>query len=254
MPADRSEPVWTDPRDLVIDGVTIRSVPMPMRPEPSTPTFFGVSKPPRLMHQYVRLCRQLRPERIFELGILFGGSTALLALLARPEKLVAVDVSEERVTALDEMVAAQGLQGTVVTHYGVDQGDTATLTRIADEELGDGPLDLVIDDASHDLARTEASFNVLFPRLRPGGRYVIEDWAWAHEDVGRFRPDDDPLTTIVFEALLAIPSARGFVSHVRVDRDWAVITRRAGAVDPAGYDLRAAADDRGRDLVVPLRS
>ena len=41
-------------------------------------------------------------------------------------------------------------------------------------------LDLVIDDASHLLPETTASFNVLFPRLRAGGLFVIEDWSWQH--------------------------------------------------------------------------
>jgi hypothetical protein len=42
------------------------------------------------------------------------------------------------------------------------------------------PLDLVIDDASHIYGPTKASFQALFPLLRPGGLYLIEDWAWAH--------------------------------------------------------------------------
>src|SRR5262249_16596682 len=29
-------------------------------------------------------------------------------------------------------------------------------------------------------ALTKASFNILFPLLRPGGFYIIENWAWGH--------------------------------------------------------------------------
>ena len=42
------------------------------------------------------------------------------------------------------------------------------------------PLDLVVDDASHLYGPTKASFEILFPLLRPGGLYLIEDWAWDH--------------------------------------------------------------------------
>ena len=40
---------------------------------------------------YEQLVGRLAPQRVLELGVLEGGSVALLALLARPEKLVAVD-------------------------------------------------------------------------------------------------------------------------------------------------------------------
>jgi hypothetical protein len=39
-------------------------------------------------------------------------------------------------------------------------------------------VDLVIDDASHLYPFTKGSFETLFPRLRPGGLYIIEDWSW----------------------------------------------------------------------------
>src|SRR5688572_18102673 len=41
---------------------------------------------------YAALIAERRPERILELGISMGGSTALLAELARPTKLVAIDL------------------------------------------------------------------------------------------------------------------------------------------------------------------
>jgi hypothetical protein len=79
----------------------------------------------------------------------------------------------------DKFVATNGGASRIATYWGVDQGDAATLRSIVDKEFS-GPLDLVIDDASHLYAPTKASFETLFPLLRPGGLYIIEDWAWAH--------------------------------------------------------------------------
>lgn len=36
--------------------------------------------------------------------------------------------------------------------------------------------DLIVDDGSHNGARTAATFGMLWPRVAPGGFYVIEDW------------------------------------------------------------------------------
>ncbi|MGK5691803.1 hypothetical protein ACSNOJ_02640 [Streptomyces sp. URMC 128] len=53
-----------------------------------------------------------------------------------------------------------------------DQGDAAFLTGIAKEH---GPFDVVIDDGSHFSQDVRASFAALFPHVRHGGLYVIED-------------------------------------------------------------------------------
>ncbi len=36
-------------------------------------------------------------------------------------------------------------------------------------------LDLIVDDASHDLTEVAASYEILWPRVAPGGCYVVED-------------------------------------------------------------------------------
>ncbi|HEX6346575.1 class I SAM-dependent methyltransferase [Umezawaea sp.] len=57
------------------------------------------------------------------------------------------------------------------THQG-DQSDVEFLSGLADLT---GPLDVVIDDGSHLSQDVITSFRALFPRLRPGGLYVVED-------------------------------------------------------------------------------
>src|SRR4051812_20409829 len=97
---------------------------------------------------------------------------------------------------------------------------------IVDAEFGPGAsLDLIVDDASHDLELTRASFNALFPRSRPGGVFVIEDWAWAHVGYGVARPDDTPLSVLVFEVLLGLAARPLVIEDTRVTRDWAVVRR-----------------------------
>jgi demethylmacrocin O-methyltransferase len=58
-----------------------------------------------------------------------------------------------------------------------DQGDAQFLDSMA-RELG--PFDIIIDDGSHMSHHIIASFNALFPHVRPGGMYVVEDLATAY--------------------------------------------------------------------------
>ncbi|EQD84822.1 demethylmacrocin O-methyltransferase [Saccharopolyspora erythraea NRRL 2338] len=64
------------------------------------------------------------------------------------------------------------LDGTRIRTLRGDQNDPAYLTAIAEEM---GPFDIVVDDGSHVGEHQLTSFHALFPHIRPGGFYVIED-------------------------------------------------------------------------------
>ena len=148
----------------------------------SEPNRFYIRKPRRLVEGYLAVFDRFPEANVVELGIMEGGSVALAALAARPRKVVALELEPERVDALDTLVARHGLDQRVRPYYGVDQSDRARLGAILADEFGDEHLDLVIDDASHRLEPTRTSFETLFPRLRDGGLYLIEDWNWQIKD------------------------------------------------------------------------
>jgi predicted O-methyltransferase YrrM len=213
--------------------------------------FFVMKERPHV-EELAALVDRLRPERIVELGIFRGGSTALLCELARPRCLVAVDL--EPVDArLREFAARPELAGALRLHEGVDQADRPRLAEITGAAFGDAPLDLVIDDCSHLYEPTRASFNELFPRLRPGGMFVIEDWRWAHAtldaDNDGLWPDRVPLSRLVFEIVLALPSVPGLIADVAIDIGSVRVTRGDAAVGPAAFDVAECCRPRGRGML-----
>ena len=187
-----------------------------LRPGESTPTRFLVRKPRSLIEAYAELIDELQPRVIADVGIYEGACAAFIAAYARPERLAAVDIEPE-FPALAGFVEANGLSRSVTIHAGVDQRDRTALLAAIDAGLGAGPIDLVIDDASHMYAPTVTSFEALFPRVRPGGRYVIEDWAIGPLASERIRrqllvalPDlatDDETLALVHEFALRTTSA-----------------------------------------------
>ncbi len=126
-------------------------------------------------------------RRVLELGVYQGGSFVFMDQLLKPEKLSAVELNATPIPALDAYVARSG--GRCRVHYGTSQDDTEALSRIVREDFG-GALDLVVDDASHWYKQTRTSFETLFPMVRPGGLYIIEDWSWSFQDDFQ-RPDHD---------------------------------------------------------------
>ena len=245
---------WVGDDEFMIDGVsyrmwnTIREQPAPEAGQ------MLILKPRVFVERYVELVERMRPRNIVELGILAGGSTAFLAQIARPDRLVAVDLSTERVAALEQFIDAHGLRRSVSAHYGVDQSDTEQLTDLVVQEFAGAPLDLVVDDASHLLGPTRASFNCLFPRLRPGGAYLVEDWAWAHIglDLAEDLREAVPLSVFVLELVLGCASAPKLIADVTVQRGWALVQRGPATVDPASFNVSECLDEVGRDMLAKL--
>ncbi|MEZ5404144.1 MAG: hypothetical protein R2729_30975 [Bryobacteraceae bacterium] len=121
--------------------------------------------------------------------------------------------------------------GRIRLYEGMQQ-DAKLLDRVAAECAPEG-FDLIIDDASHVGAISHESFWNLYPKhLRPGGIYVIEDWATGYQpswpDGVRYqaaaRPD---------------PSAKRLPSH-----DWGLVgfvkqlVDECGAENPIGEEPR----------------
>jgi hypothetical protein len=64
--------------------------------------------------------------------------------------------------------------------YGDDKGFTRLVADQSSREslssaLGSQDFDIIIDDGSHMLTHQQISLGHLFPRVRPGGLYIIED-------------------------------------------------------------------------------
>jgi predicted O-methyltransferase YrrM len=184
---------------------------------------FAVAKPPELIRKYFRLLAGECPRRIAELGVEQGGSTALIALLAEPDLLLAIDVAPEIPAQLTEFIESKGLTSSIITAFGVDQSNTTAVRDLVESHIAAEPVDLIIDDASHVLGPTRASFEVLFPRLRPGGLYVIEDWAadcavaaGLHEVMPTWASFDDRFETVraICVQVLNKPLERGVPPEV----------------------------------------
>jgi cephalosporin hydroxylase len=105
--------------------------------------------------------RRREPIRLLEIGVWLGASLRMWAAYLPNAEIVGVDrrpTSRRFTTARTRIVIG-------------DQGDPATLAQLA----ALGPFDVIVDDGAHTTAKHRASFGALFPSLRAGGFYAIED-------------------------------------------------------------------------------
>jgi hypothetical protein len=200
----------------------------------SSPDRFVLFKSRQGVDRYVEIIRALAPTRIVELGIFRGGSTALLMELTRPKMLVAIDYEPEPVAALETYLARAGCRNACRIEYGLDQADREGVRRVLDASFGTAPLDLVIDDASHLGPQTRASFETLFPRLRAGGLYVIEDWSWHLQGLDL---PGETMEEFVSELLAAAGRGPGLIAGIELAWDVILVRRGRAAVDPGGFAL-----------------
>ena len=108
----------------------------------------------------------------------------------------------------------------------------------------------MIDDCSHQYEPTRESFEILFPLLRPGGWYIIEDWAW---DLQRpFQDKEHPwgvhpaLHPLVLDIVRANPSRPDLVRSLRVYPDFVAVERGPG--DARGFTLAGSIARRPRPV------
>jgi methyltransferase family protein len=98
-----------------------------------------------------------------EIGVQKGGFLQLMQeYLGEQARVIGIDI--------DPACAALEDEGKEI-HIG-DQSDTDFMDYLARER---GPFDIIIDDGGHTADQQIASFLSLFPALREGGIYLVED-------------------------------------------------------------------------------
>jgi Methyltransferase domain len=235
---------WRGDEELRIGDTEFRVVPAGR--STSTSRRFLLLKNRQMVDAYIDLAASLKPRTIVELGVFEGGSTALFELLFKPTRLVAFELAGERVRALDEFLRRSGAEERVRPYYGINQADSNTILPILHDSFS-SPLDLVVDDASHDLEMTRQSFNLLFPLLRPYGVYLIEDWGWGHVPFARERRGPS-LAKLVLNLVLSLPYSDDLIADITVNKHWALV-RRGCARIPEPFDISGYVSDRGRQLL-----
>jgi hypothetical protein len=236
--------VWHDDR-MICDGWVYETLQHTDAPS-NVPgrQAFRLYKPKGLIDQYDAFLRrrpEFVPRRIVELGIWDGGSVALWFQVFQPHKHVAIDLTARGDSDyFRAFVAAQRAETRLKTLWEIDQADEGRLQSILSQEF-DGPLDLVIDDASHLYRSTLASLEVLLTRLAPGGLYVIEDWAWEHWPWFQ-TPDhawaaEESLTRLVHECVECVGDAGSPIASVTV-MNGLVAVERSGVQLPVDRPFR----------------
>ena len=190
---------------------------------------------------------RLRAERVLELGIWDGGSVVFWTEALGLERYAAIDL---QLRGDSEYFAAWQRErggGRVSTHWGVSQTDGEQLARIIARARAGTPRPgdrRLLAPVRADPGELRAAP----PAIRPGGWYVIEDWAWDLQDP--FQDKQHPgacihaLHPLVLEIARVIPSRPDLVRSLRVYPDFVAIERGPG--DAQGFTLSGSIARRPR--------
>ncbi|MHA2374451.1 MAG: class I SAM-dependent methyltransferase [Candidatus Thorarchaeota archaeon] len=101
--------------------------------------------------------------KLFEIGVRHGGSIRMWENYFPNATIYGLDIQEK---------AIRRLSGERIKGFQVDQSQTDQLEFFGKEQ---GPFDIGIDDGSHVWSHQILSFESLWPFIKPGGLYVVED-------------------------------------------------------------------------------
>jgi hypothetical protein len=127
--------------------------------------FEGTEKIHKLRHYLpIYEAALTRTERMLEIGVDRGGSLKMWREYLPDATIVGLDINPN--------AGQYDAPGDNVHVRIGDQTDTSFLHGVLDEF---GSFDTVLDDGGHTPKQMISSFQYLFPRLEPGGVYIVED-------------------------------------------------------------------------------
>jgi SAM-dependent methyltransferase len=214
----------------------------------------AVLKNKGMLDIYCELLGDLRPKKIFEIGFFQGGMPLFLAEMIHPEKIVAIDINQQT-KELVNLIQESGLDETIKLYGGIAQDNTTAIHSLLKDEFGKESIDLIIDDASHEYMNSRCCFEETFGYLRPGGKYVLEDWGWLHWKHHPWQSDESyfwgkpALTNLLFELTMGLASSPEVIARVDIlNPACAVITRGDGLAHGEKFDLTNNRKTCGREF------
>jgi hypothetical protein len=200
-----------DHRPAHEDAVTPAKTPPPLPKDGSLPHLtdladhFGSDKG-TAKHNYTALYHMLfqplqtKPLKILEMGLQIGG----------PEHNKSADRPTTDVPSIrmwQEYFPQAEIVGLDVSDFSAFQNDRFRFIRcdmdqranIAEAMAGEDGFDIILDDASHASHHQQFGFLELFPKLKSGGLYVIEDLRWQPKAYER---PDFTKTAALFQSYL----------------------------------------------------
>lgn len=236
---DESDMTWLDDMTIQCQGVKLRLT-RGFNLEDSSAEVVSIFKDPSFVRDYVQCLETVDAKRVVEVGIKHGGSAIFFWNLLMPEKLCCVELNDSA-DQLDAYIERQGLADRLSAYYNTDQSDKPRLQEIMNDRFGDAPLDVVIDDASHLYTPSLATFEVLFPRLRPGGLYFLEDWK-VHLLLARYgrepHGEEPPFHRLVHELLDVSMVHPDLIATVNCHHNFVVLERGKSDIDADGLDIQ----------------
>jgi SAM-dependent methyltransferase len=199
------------------------------------------------LETYRQVLGNTRVRNVLEFGILEGGSAVLFTMLLELEKFVGID-NRDSARGIEPFLARHEVGKKIKFHFSVSQSDERPVREFITSEFASGPIDLIIDDASHQYGHTKRTFEIAFPYLRPGGLYVIEDWGWPHwkgytENVG-----EPAMSMLIFELVMLCATSPGVVSDIRIFPAFAFIRKSEAATELPNFLIEKFNQKRGLSL------
>lgn len=133
-------------------------------------------------HDYLRIYEGIipanTPARLLEIGVYGGASLRMWRdWLGEDALIVGVDINPT--------------PSTLPAHvFHVDATSPAVVEMVTDPDVTDG-YDFIIDDGSHMSPDVIASFQLLWPLVKPGGFYIIEDLHVSYHRDWKGNPNPD---------------------------------------------------------------
>jgi hypothetical protein len=261
LPCEPPALVWEDENHLIINGVSfyLSVDTKELQISHSAEEKFLLGKSRAMVDQAAAIGRTRSIRKIFDMGILEGGSTVLYELLFQPQIIAAIDILPTPVKALSDYVFRHNKSDIIKPYYGINQADRSTMEKILSAEFPNRDIDLIVDDASHLYEESREAFNISFPFLREGGLYIIEDWGWAHWGGEYWQKDQNPvlskkkaLSNLLVEFFMMAAGHPELIKEITIDQYFVTLCRGGGSLPAENFHIEKYYQLRGKEFIAWL--